>query len=248
MASRQNRKKKGHANQQVRERTVTTLTEDPDTNLLVPTSSDEPAGGPMSSPFSVASSSGGGPNSSTSNSNNNNSVPNSSFQASNDFGYSGSYNNNRNSYMGPTQHGSGGHQHDYQATVSLPAGRNDLEILENLKAQIKAGQHGRFRPDPQPLALLAIHQEGLQAHAQQQGVGSYGTGYNRNGYDVGSAARDSGAKTASSGEESRRVPHIQTKDVSDISGPRRSVDSSPVSGLKAPIKVPFTSPWVLTAN
>ena len=210
MASRQNRKKKGRANQQNRERTVTTLTEDPNTPFLVPTPSEEPAGPNMSSPFSVSSSSGGN-------------VPNGNYQVSTNFGYSGPYNSN---YMGTVQHGSNVHQHQpqqlYQQQLALPDGSNDMEILEKLKAQIKAGQHDRFQPIPQPNALLNVYQEGLQEvrYAQQGATDYQGAGFNQIGYDVGSATGDTGTKTALSTDVSRRLPRIRTKDSGDPSGAR----------------------------
>jgi hypothetical protein len=177
MASRQNRKKKGRANQQNRERTVTTLTEDPNTPFLVPTLSEEPGGANMSSPFSVSSSSGGGPN---------NNIPNGNYQLSPNFGYSGPYSN----YAGTMQHGANIHhqqsqsQQLYQQQLGLPDGSDDIEILEKLKAQIKAGQHDRFQPIPQPKALLNVYQEGLQSevHYAQHGVADYqGAGFNQIG-------------------------------------------------------------------
>jgi hypothetical protein len=225
MASRQNRKKKGRANQQNRERTVTTLTEDPNTQFLVPTPSEEPAGANMSSPFSVSSSSGGGPNS--------NIPTNGNYQVSGNFGYSGPpYSSN---FVGSVQHSSNANQQQplYQPQLALPSGRDDLEILENLKAQIKAGQHDRFQPNPQPLALLNVYQEGLQSEAQylQQDVTDYqGAGFNQMDYDVGSATSNTGTGAAPSTDASRRLPHIQTKDAGDQSSARISVQSSPVSG------------------
>jgi hypothetical protein len=239
MASRQNRKKKGRANQQNRERTVTTLTEDPNTQFLVPTPSEEPGGANvniMSSPFSVSSSSGGGPNSS---------IPNGNYQLPNTFGYSGPpYSNS--SYMGPMQHGSNVHQQQnqqfYQQQLAQ-LGSSDVEILENLKAKIKAGQHDRFRPDPQPLALFSVYQEGLQSdlqYVQQSGADYQGAGLNQTGYEVGSATSDAGTKTALPTEVSRGLPHIQTKDVGDQSGARRSLHSSPVSDPQNITKVPST--------
>jgi hypothetical protein len=228
MASRQNRKKKGRANQQNRERTVTTLTEGPNPQFLVPTPSEEPAGANMSSPFSVSSSSGAGPN---------NNLPNGGYQ---NFAYSGPpYSTN---YMDSTQHGGNIQQPQfYQQQPNLPPGRDDLEILENLKAQIKSGQHNRFKATAQPRALLAVYHEGLQseAHYAQQGVTDYqGAGFNQMDYDVGSATSDTGTKTALSTDASRRLPRIQTKDVGDPSGARRSLHSSPVSGPQAISKVP----------
>lgn len=39
----------------------------------------------------------------------------------------------------------------------LPPGKNDLEILENLKSVIKEGQHEFYRAVPQPAALASLY-------------------------------------------------------------------------------------------
>lgn len=39
----------------------------------------------------------------------------------------------------------------------LPPGKNDLEILENLKSIIKEGQHEFYRAVPQPAALASLY-------------------------------------------------------------------------------------------
>ncbi|KAF8444929.1 hypothetical protein L210DRAFT_3308451, partial [Boletus edulis BED1] len=39
----------------------------------------------------------------------------------------------------------------------LPPGKNDLEILENLKSIIKEGQHEFYRAAPQPAALATLY-------------------------------------------------------------------------------------------
>lgn len=228
MASRQNRKKKGRANQQNRERTVTTLTEDPNTQLLVPTPSEEPAGVNMSSPFSVSSSSGGVPN---------NNIPNGNYQMPGNFTYTGSYNNSGSNFMGPMHAPQYQPPQQFYPQPTMPSGADDVEILEKLKAQIKAGQHDIYQPEARPDALFSVYREGLQSEYSQQDY--HGPGYNRFGYDVGSTTSDTGTKTALSTDASRRLPRIQTKDVSDMSGARRSVESSPVSGPQATVNVPF---------
>ncbi|KAJ7233947.1 hypothetical protein C8J57DRAFT_688728, partial [Mycena rebaudengoi] len=55
MSARQNKKyyRKGRGNADHRERTVTTLTEDPTTHLLIPTPTEEPAKYPLPSPIPV---------------------------------------------------------------------------------------------------------------------------------------------------------------------------------------------------
>jgi len=131
MSARQNKKQRkggrGHAN---RERTVTTLTEAPDTPYLVPTPSEEPA---MSSPFSVASSSAGNQQQQQ--------QPTTPFQANYPFGFNGFMQQQQNYYPPPM----------------LPLGDTDLEILENLKEIIKNGQHECYRAIPQPDALASIY-------------------------------------------------------------------------------------------
>lgn len=51
----------------------------------------------------------------------------------------------------------------------LPPGKNDLEILENLKTIIKEGQHEFYRAVPQPAALASLYVGHIppQAHPDQ---------------------------------------------------------------------------------
>lgn len=228
MASRLNRKKKGRANQQNRERTVTTLTEDPSTQFLVPTPSEEPAGANMSSPFSISSSSGGGTNNNAPN------VPNGTYQTPGNFGYQGPYPNGNDNYM------EAGQQQPYIPQVTMPLGKDDYERLENLKAMIKSGQHDRYQPIPKPIPLLDVYQEGLaQSVALAQQLVSYaGAGYNEGSYDVGSAVSDLATKSTLPSDSTRRLPRIQTKDASDQSGNRRAVDTFSQSGPQGKINVP----------
>ncbi|OAX34232.1 hypothetical protein K503DRAFT_774778 [Rhizopogon vinicolor AM-OR11-026] len=98
----------------------------------------------MSSPFSVPSSTVNNPNNSTNN------VP---FQIPPNFGMS--YN-----YMA-TMHGPNTQQQQQQQHQQffpmLPPGKNDLEVLENLKTIIKEGQHEFYRAIPQPAALASLY-------------------------------------------------------------------------------------------
>ncbi|KIM83433.1 hypothetical protein PILCRDRAFT_443724 [Piloderma croceum F 1598] len=224
MASRQNRKKKGRANQQNRERTVTTLTEGPNPQFLVPTPSEEPAGANMSSPFSVSSSSGAGPN---------NSIPNGGYQ---NFAYSGPpYSSN---YMGPTQHGGNIQQPQfYQQQPNLPPGRDDLEILENLKAQIKSGQHNRFKATAQPEALLTVYREGLQseAHYVQQVVTDYqGTGFNQMDYDSNSISQAGNRYGANNTNNIASSPSKPGNDTRSFPDSKTSANGSAGSDIAQP--------------
>ena len=135
MSARQNKKqRKGRGNVN-RERTVTTLTEAPDTPYLVPTPSEEPA---MSSPFSVASSSAGNQQQQQ--------QPTTPFPANYQFGFNGFIHQQQQQQ-----------QNYYPQPPMLPPGENDLEILENLKEMIKNGQHECYRAIPNPTALASIY-------------------------------------------------------------------------------------------
>ncbi|KAL4073755.1 hypothetical protein J3A83DRAFT_4187386 [Scleroderma citrinum] len=59
-------------------------------------------------------------------------------------------------------------QQFYQHTPMLPPGKNDLEILENLKTIIKEGQHEFYRAVPQPAALASLYLGTLPPHSQGQ--------------------------------------------------------------------------------
>ena len=48
-------------------------------------------------------------------------------------------------------------QPNRRRSIVLPPGKNDLEILENLKQIIKNGQHEFFRAIPQPAALAGLY-------------------------------------------------------------------------------------------
>lgn len=224
MSARQNKKqRKGRNNANNRERTVTTLTEDPNTPFLVPTSSEEPAGANlMSSPFSVASSSAGNPNN----------IPPAAYQLPGNFGFG--YNN----FVGP-MHGNVHHQQhqsqqqpfyqsqqQQQQQPNLPVGKNDLEILEKLKEMIKNGQHEAYKAIPQPAALANIY---LGPHSQPQVPNHPEQApdfHHSNTADGPSQGNPQNSGPSSPADLGRRPPRIQSKDGWDPSGTRK-----PVGGL-----------------
>jgi hypothetical protein len=170
MSARQNKKRKGRNNVNNRERTVTTFTEDPNTSFLVPLPSEEPA---LSSPFSVAS---------TSATNN----PNSNFQ---NFGMS--YNFHAHGPSSQPQQAQQQQQHQQQQQqqqffspqVILPPGKNDLEVLENLKSIIKEGQHEFYRAIPQPAALASLYLGPTSSQVLPHPEQLPADYYNHSGYD-----------------------------------------------------------------
>ncbi|KAH9932548.1 uncharacterized protein B0H18DRAFT_986160 [Fomitopsis serialis] len=152
MSARQNIKKRKARNVINRERTVTTLTEGPESAFLVPTPTEEPAAVLMSAPFPLPS--GVPPNMQP------------GFQISpNDFGHF-PYNVNA-PYLGPGPMGPHNygqqhptpHQffHGQQPPLDSPMGEGDLEILENLKEKIKNGQHEVFKAVPNPTFLANLY-------------------------------------------------------------------------------------------
>ena len=166
MSARQNKKqRKGRGNVHQRERTVTTLTEDPNTHYLVPTPSEEPAGA-----F------------------NNQKMQN--IQMGSSFGsyQYGSYppfnimhpnvQQQQQSFLGPSQQQqtlsqqpqpqSQPQQQSQPMKPTLPPGKNDLDILQNLKQIIKDGQHPFFRAVPQPAALASIYMGPIPSQYQAQ--------------------------------------------------------------------------------
>ncbi|KAH9949077.1 hypothetical protein B0H21DRAFT_730460 [Amylocystis lapponica] len=149
MATRQNKKRKGRGNAMNRERTVTTLTEGPESTFLVPTPTEDPPSNILSSPFSVSSSApGAGPNMSPS-----------AFQMGPNP-YAFSFNNYIPPMPGPSFPPPHQPQQFFHAPQVPPApipGHNDLEVLENLKESIKNGQHEFFRAVPQPAALASLY-------------------------------------------------------------------------------------------
>jgi len=182
MSARQNKKqRKGRNNVHQRERTVTTLTEDPNTHYLVPTPSEEPAGPPhMPLPFN--------------NPKMHNIQMGSSFQMGANYPY-GAYTpfnpmhpniqqqqqqqqQQQPPFFGPSQQQPLSQQSQpppqqqsqlQPVKSTLPPGKNDLDILQNLKKIIKDGQHPFFRAVPQPLALASIYMGTIPSQSQAQG-------------------------------------------------------------------------------
>ena len=216
MSARQNKKqRKGRGNAHQRERTVTTLTEDPNTHYLVPTPSEEPAGPSLSF--------------------NNPKMQN--IQMGSSFGsyQYGSYPFNlmppnvqqqQQSFLGPSQQQqtlpqqsqpqSQPQQQSHPMKPTLPPGKNDLEILQNLKQIIKDGQHPFFRAVPQPAALASIYMGTIPSQYQAQGRRGETTGDSTEGQSVvvgtngvsGPAANDAGRRQPPHMDDSHgRPPH-----------------------------------------
>lgn len=136
MPARRNKKRKGR-NFSVDSRTLDTLTLD-DSAFVVPLPScEENPTHLMSSPFSVTSSSGG------------NNQAGSFIQVPIRFALPYSYNMQQQ----PLQQ----RQDFYHHASMLPPGKNDLEVLENLKTMIKEGQHEIFRAHPKPAVLASLY-------------------------------------------------------------------------------------------
>jgi hypothetical protein len=238
MSTRQNKKRKGRNNVNNRERTVTTLTEDPNTSFLVPTPSEEPAGvNLMSSPFSVTSSSGGGPPS--------------NIPASPGFPLPGNFYGGYNYLgpMGPPMHGPNVHhsQQHQPFFTNLPPGQSDLEKLEKLKDQIKSGQHDIYRAVPQPAALASLYQgpatQSQVPHHPEQGPSDFqGPGFPTSPYDVSAAnnpINSSGSNSAPSSavDLGRRPSRRDTKDNWEVPGTRKNTGPPSVSDSQMPNNV-----------
>ena len=165
VSARQNKKqRKGRGNVHQRERTVTTLTEDPNTHYLVPTPSEEPQSfnNPKMHNIQMAS----------------------PFQMGGSFQY-GSYppfnpiQQQQQPFFGPSQQQQPPLQsqsqqqqqqsHSQTTKPTLPPGKNDLDILQNLKKIIKDGQHPFFRAIPQPAALASVYLGPISSQSQAQG-------------------------------------------------------------------------------
>ncbi|KAG6918070.1 hypothetical protein DXG01_016728 [Tephrocybe rancida] len=216
MSARQNKKqRKGRNNPNTRERTVTTLTEDPNTPYLVPLTSEEPAGTLiMSSPFSVASSSAGNPPSSSAY------QPPSNYEA---FGYTDF----------PHQQQFFPQQQPKNSGVQQLAGSNDLERLENLKNMIKANQHSNYRPIPQPAALAAHYLGPIptsQIPPEQNQFGDSNDGSSQ-------AIPTTGSSPSSPVDHGRRPPRLQSKDWEHSSQGK----SAAANGAQPTNNVPFDS-------
>ncbi|KAF8218318.1 hypothetical protein K438DRAFT_1953129 [Mycena galopus ATCC 62051] len=127
MSTRQNIRKRNPFH---RERTVTTLTEDPTTHLLVPTPTEEPArySIPQQYPIQIDQYYPQEPLDNLDHNHDNTSYPMPQTQAQ-----------AQTQFFPQQQH------------------HSDLEVLENLKAIIKAGQHEFYRAVPQPQALAQIY-------------------------------------------------------------------------------------------
>lgn len=232
MSARQNKKqRKGRNNANNRERTVTTLTEDPNTPYLVPTPSEEPAGANlMSSPFSVASSSAGNPSN----------IPPAAYQIPGTFAFG------FNNYAGP-MHGSVHHQQhqqqqqpqqfyaSQQQQTILPPGKNDLEVLEKLKEMIKNGQHEFYRAVPQPAALASIYlgpnstsQPQVPHHPEQ--APEFHRGAPPDGQQQGNPP---GSGPSSPVDLGRRPPRTQSKDSWDSYNQRKSIGAATTGGSQS---------------
>lgn len=233
MSARQNKKqRKGRNNPNNRERTVTTLTEDPNTPYLVPTPSEEPAGTSlMSSPFSVASSSAGNVPSSSAY------QPPSNYAA---FGYTNSFGAPVHGPAHPQQHQTQQQPQPFYPQLPqqphhqllLPAGRNDLEILENLKEIIKNGQHDMYRAVPNPAALASIY---LGPIATSQAPATHPAEQVQYGNVIDAPMQAS--PTAGSGPSSpvdlgRRPPRLQSKETWDASVQRKPSTGPSPSGAQ----------------
>ncbi|KAF8069978.1 hypothetical protein FPV67DRAFT_1485689 [Lyophyllum atratum] len=225
MSARQNKKqRKGRNNPNNRERTVTTLTEDPNTQFLIPTPSEEPAGvSLMSSPFSVASSSAGNAPSSSAY------QPPSNYAA---FGYSNSFGAPVHGPGHPQQHLPQQPPYFQPHQGILPPGRNDLEILENLKEIIKSNQHDIYRAIPQPAALASIYlgpmatpQAQITHHAEPLQYGNVIDGPLQ-------ASPTAGSGPPSPVELGRRPPRLQSKESWEASVQRKTLIGSTASGAQ----------------
>ncbi|KAH9484773.1 hypothetical protein JR316_0001675 [Psilocybe cubensis] len=190
MSTRQNKKqRKGRNNAMNRERTVTTLTEDPNTPYLVPTPSEEPAPNLLMAPQFSGSMSGGGKM------HNNIAMgpPTHTYQMQNNFGQygfgSGSFgpmpqqhvnqpqpqpqqhSQQQQQMFSPTQKYNKPQQRvpvpDVRPKVPLPPGKNDLEILQNLKKMIIEGQHPLYKAVPAPMSLARLYKGIIPSQLQR---------------------------------------------------------------------------------
>lgn len=151
MSTKQGRKRKNRQN--VRERTVLTLTEDPSTQFLVPTASTELAGNLMSAPFPITSTSGGI-----------NGTPPGAFQPHGNFPGFG-FNTFLQSPVNGQQQNSQQNLQLQQASMLrnqyqdhiVSTGNSDLDRLERLKKEILDGQNPFYKATPQPSFLESIY-------------------------------------------------------------------------------------------
>ncbi|KAI0075863.1 hypothetical protein K474DRAFT_1663752 [Panus rudis PR-1116 ss-1] len=198
MSTRQNKKRKSRSNVLNRERTVTTLTEGPESTFLIPTPTEEPAPAAsiMPPPFSSS-----------------NQPPN---MASN-FSPFGPFPNYHPNYIPGPMSGSPFQQSpQFFPQAQGPPGKSDLELLERLKEMIKNNQHELFRPVPQPAALASLYLGPRNASANGSHVPPHpeqipGQQYTPNGGDVASSApgeNGGGAAAAPVGDARRLRPHV----------------------------------------
>ncbi|KAF9526862.1 hypothetical protein CPB83DRAFT_884597 [Crepidotus variabilis] len=222
MSARQNKKqRKGRNNANNRERTVTTLTGDPDVPFPVPTVSEEAVPQPvgvLAMPATFPGTSAG------------NNIQN-VVMGPQPYAMTASYNNGFgfNGSFGPAM--SNIHQqqqpHPFLPAASsstmpphqvqkppLPPGQNDLEILQNLKKIILENQHPFFRAVPQPAALAALYKGPLTASSQTS-------------IDVQSEERSgSGNPEAPSDGNAVPPPVSGSSDTSSADAPRSKVEES----------------------
>jgi hypothetical protein len=142
-----------------RDRTVTALTEDPTTHLLIPTPHEEPVvvALPLSQPFSLVPTGQGSlePYAMASQ----NYPPSFGYPSFNTQPIQGQF----DGQFTPSQAGNMFFPSGQQMPFGPDGGagrqgeQNDLELLENLKQTIKAGQHEFYRAEPNPTALARIY-------------------------------------------------------------------------------------------
>ena len=185
---------------------MTTLTEDPNTHYLVPTPSEDPGGGSLS----------------FNNPKMHNIQMGSPFPMGGSFQY-GSYppfnsihpngiqqQQQQQAFFGPSQQQQPLPQSQPQQSQSqpmkpnLPPGKDDLDILQNLKKIIKDGQHPFFRAVPQPAALASIYMGPIPSQSQAQNRRGETPGDSVEGQSA--AGTISGSGLASANDTGRRQP------------------------------------------
>ncbi|KAL6299788.1 hypothetical protein BKA93DRAFT_705698, partial [Sparassis latifolia] len=149
MSTRQNKKRKGRSNVINRERTVTTLTDGPESSFLSTPTHDDSMNVPFSVPAGAQPGHPQGPGMPP---------PGYALQpAFAPFPYAG--------YMPPLPGPAFVPPHPavppppffHQPPPPPPPGQSDLEVLEKLKESIKNGQHEFFRAVPQPATLAKLY-------------------------------------------------------------------------------------------
>ena len=229
MSARQNKKqRKGRGNVHQRERTVTTLTEDPNTHYLVPTPSEEPAGASFNNPKMQ-------------------NIQMGSSYGSYQYGSYPPFNimhpnvqQQQQSFLGPSQQQqtlpqpqpqSQPQQQSQPMKPTLPPGKNDLDILQNLKKIIKDGQHPFFRAVPQPAALASIYMGTIPSQYQTQERRGETPGDSAEGQSAVDTNGVSGPAANDTGR--RQPPHMDDSHERPLHGPdyiplnRASSDSQP---------------------